>query len=108
MKNQTFYFDCETHTLVSENELRKNFAEQLLENPFDYDYLSFNDYLSNCQTRFNGTLMSVDNCEDIDFSNQRGLYYYESNRTVHRFPVEIYLVLNDAGIELTKIEGVVI
>lgn len=53
------FFDIEARQFISETELLQEFVRLSQENPAEYGNITFGQYLNNCLTINNGTLMEV-------------------------------------------------
>lgn len=54
-----YFHDTESRQIVSETELLEEFVRLSQENPTEYGNITFGQYLNNCLTINNGTLMEV-------------------------------------------------
>lgn len=54
-----FFFDTKTKEIISESELLEEFLRLAKENPTEYEDVTFGQYLNNCLTINNGTLIEV-------------------------------------------------
>jgi hypothetical protein len=54
-----FFYDIESREIISEAELLQEFLRLAEENPSEYGNITFGQYLSNCLTINNGTLVEV-------------------------------------------------
>lgn len=54
-----FFFDTELREIISETELLEEFLRLAKENPSEYGDVTFGQYLNNCLTINNGTLVEV-------------------------------------------------
>lgn len=53
------WFDIETQEIVTETDLAYEF--NMAKGDGEYDGITLEDYIENCQTRANGTLMEITN-----------------------------------------------
>lgn len=54
-----FFFDTESREIISESKLLEEFLKLAKENPTEYEDVTFGQYLNNCLTINNGTLIEV-------------------------------------------------
>lgn len=53
------FFDIDSHQFITETELLEEFIEISKANPTEYENVTFGQYINNCLSINNGTLMEV-------------------------------------------------